>query len=84
MKIFKTIILTLMLAVAIVFTIQNYKLVEFKFLNWVMDISLSLASIVIFIIGVAAGGVTLSILRNMKSHNNKENDENFDDENSFS
>jgi uncharacterized integral membrane protein len=84
MRIIKTIILTLLLAVAIVFTIQNYKLVEFKFLNWVMDISLSLASIVIFIIGVAAGGVTLSILRNMKSHNNKENDENFDDENSFS
>jgi uncharacterized integral membrane protein len=84
MRIIKTIILTLLLAVAIVFTIQNYKLVEFKFLNWIMDIPLSLACIFIFIIGVTAGGVTLSILRNMKSHNNKENDENFDDENSFS
>ncbi|MEA1873794.1 MAG: LapA family protein [Bacteroidota bacterium] len=72
MKIFKTIVLILLLAIILTFTIQNIELAKFKFLNWSIEIPLSVASIVIYVLGAATGGLLFSLLRKVISPSKKE------------
>jgi uncharacterized integral membrane protein len=72
MRIFKTIVLILLLAIILTFTIQNIELAKFKFLNWSIEIPLSVASIVIYVLGAATGGLLFSLLKKVTSPSEKE------------
>lgn len=72
MKIFKTIVLIMLLAIILTFTIQNIELAKFKFLNWSIEIPLSVASIVIYVLGAATGGLLFSLLKKVTSQSEKE------------
>jgi len=75
MKIFKTIMLILLLAIILTFTIQNIELAKFKFLNWSVELPLSVASIVIYVLGAATGGLLFSLLKKVTSPSEKEKSE---------
>jgi len=63
MKIFKTIILILFIIVVAIFTFQNMELVELSFINIHLQIPLSFASILMYVLGALSGGILFSMLK---------------------
>lgn len=65
MRIFKTILLFIFLIVIVIFTIQNMENVKLSFLNWHIEIPVSLATVLIYIAGTITGGLLWSILKKL-------------------
>jgi len=65
MKYIKTFFLILFLAVVLVFSIQNMQTTTFAFFGWSMTLPLSLASVVIYILGALSGGLVWSLIKKM-------------------
>lgn len=65
MRLFKTILLLLLVGVAVIFTIQNMETVKLSFLNFHLDIPLSFASVAIYILGAISGGIVFSMLKRL-------------------
>ncbi len=74
MKLFKTIVLLLFFAAVILFAIQNIEIVKLSFLHWHLDIPLSFASILFYVLGAISGGIVFSMLRKLSLNDaNKKN-----------
>lgn len=73
MKIFKTIILIILIAVIVIFTVQNMEMVKLGFLNLYLEIPLSILSVSIYVLGAISGGLVLSMLKKL-THEATENE----------
>ena len=71
MKIFKSILLLLFVLAVVIFTLQNLELVNIRFLDWHMEIPLSLASVLFYIMGAISGGLLFSMLIELTSSNSR-------------
>lgn len=65
MRLFKSIALLLFIGAAILFSVQNMELVKLSFLNWHLEIPLSLASILLYVFGAISGGIVFSMLKKL-------------------
>lgn len=65
MRIIKTILLSLLFGVAVIFIIQNLETVKLSFLKWSIQMPLSLASTAIYILGALSGGLIFSMLKKL-------------------
>lgn len=71
MRIIKFILLFLILATAIIFIIQNMETVSLKFITWRLEIPLSAASVLLYVLGAFSGGLLFSILKKLTHENKK-------------
>jgi len=72
MKISKTIILVLLVVILIIFAAQNIAIIRFTFLNWHLELPLSIASIAIYILGAISGSMVFSMLKKITHTPEKE------------
>lgn len=63
MKVFKTIILVLFIILVAIFTFQNMELVRLSFLHMHLQIPLSFASILLYLLGAFSGGILFTMLK---------------------
>jgi lipopolysaccharide assembly protein A len=68
MRFFKTIVLLLLLGAVVLFAAQNMELVKLRFLTWHIGIPLSLASILLYILGAVSGGLVFSMLKKLSQN----------------
>jgi uncharacterized integral membrane protein len=74
MRLVKFIALLLFIGAVTLFSIQNMELVKLSFLNWHLEIPLSFASILLYILGTISGGIVFSMLKKLSVENsNKKN-----------
>lgn len=67
MRIIKSILLVLIIVAIVVFTSQNMKLVNIKFLNWYLEIPLSVSSVLIYVLGAVSGGMLFSTIKKLST-----------------
>lgn len=65
MRILKTSVLIVLAIALIVFSIQNMESVRLSFLIWHLEIPLSFASVLMYILGAVSGGIVFSILKKL-------------------
>jgi putative membrane protein len=65
MRLIKSIVLLLFIAAVILFAFQNMELIKLSFLNWHLEIPLSFASILLYVLGAISGGIVLSMLKKL-------------------
>ncbi|MFN6946333.1 MAG: hypothetical protein ACK4ND_15395 [Cytophagaceae bacterium] len=65
MRLFKSMMILLFIVAVTLFAVQNMEVVKLSFLNWYLEIPLSFASIILYILGAISGGMVFSILRKM-------------------
>ncbi|MCC5923726.1 MAG: hypothetical protein JJT77_08065 [Crocinitomicaceae bacterium] len=65
MRLFKSIILFVLVGLVIVFAIQNFSNVQISFLNWNIEIPLAFAVLVIYILGALSGGMLLNMIKKL-------------------
>lgn len=65
MRLVKSTLLLLFVAAIGLFTFQNMKIIELSFLNWHLEIPLSVASVLLYILGAISGGLLLSMLKKL-------------------
>jgi lipopolysaccharide assembly protein A len=69
MRIIRTILLVLFIVAIVIFTFQNMETVKLSFLKWHLEIPLSLASVLLYILGALSGGLLFSMLKKLSSEN---------------
>jgi uncharacterized integral membrane protein len=67
MKLLKTIVLVLLLGVVLVFAFQNFENVQISFINWRVEIPLSVAIVLIYLLGAISGGVLFNLIKKLTS-----------------
>ena len=65
MRLIKSIVLLLFIAAVILFAFQNMELIKLSFLNWHLEIPLSFASLLLYVLGAISGGIVLSMLKKL-------------------
>lgn len=65
MRVIKFILLFLIVAIALIFIIQNMETVSLKFIKWRLEIPLSAASVLLYGLGAVSGGLFFSMLRKL-------------------
>lgn len=63
MKLFKTILLILLIGVVVIFALQNMSTVKINFLSWSLKLPISIASIALYVFGALSGGIVFSMLK---------------------
>jgi lipopolysaccharide assembly protein A len=71
MRLLKSIILVIFLLAIGIFTFQNMEIVRIGFLNYYLEIPLSLASVSLYILGAISGGLLYSILKKLSFDDSK-------------
>ncbi len=71
MRIIKTIFLMLFIIAIAIFTFQNMGIIKMSFLNWHLEIPLSIASVSLYILGAISGGLIFSMLKKLSSDNSE-------------
>ncbi|HRW21858.1 MAG TPA: LapA family protein [Bacteroidales bacterium] len=79
MKIFKTIILILLVAILVVFAAQNIEIVRFTFIKWHLELPLAVASIALYILGAISGSMVFSLLKKITHTSEKTSSDDKDD-----
>jgi lipopolysaccharide assembly protein A len=62
-KIFKQLLLILILVVILIFCIQNFNLLEIKFLDWGMNLPIFISLMLFYILGGISGGLFISLIK---------------------
>ncbi len=65
MRLFKSILLLIFFGAVILFAVQNMKMIKLSFLNWHLEIPLSVASILLYVLGAISGGIVFSMLKKL-------------------
>jgi len=65
MHIVKSILFLLFIIVIGLFIFQNLEIVRISFLNWHLEVPLSLASGILYILGAVSGGILFSMLKRL-------------------
>ncbi|MBZ9618912.1 lipopolysaccharide assembly protein LapA domain-containing protein [Psychroflexus lacisalsi] len=65
MRTLKSILLLIIVLAAIIFAFQNMETVNLKFFNWKLQIPLSAASALLYILGAISGGLIFSMLKKL-------------------
>lgn len=65
MKFLKTFLLLLLIGVIVTFILQNLETVKLSFLKWSVEIPLSFATALIYILGAISGGLTFSLIKKL-------------------
>lgn len=65
MRVFKAILLVIFVVAIVIFTIQNMEIVNMRFLNWKLEIPLSMASVSLYILGAISGGLFFWVLKKL-------------------
>jgi uncharacterized integral membrane protein len=76
MRLVKTILLFILFAIAVIFTVQNMQTVKLTFLKYYIEIPLSFASVLIYVLGAISGGLLFSMLKKL-TFEKKEEKNNF-------
>lgn len=63
MKTLKTILVIILVAIALVFSFQNFETVRISFYKWSAEMPLSFAIIGIYFFGALTGGILFSVLK---------------------
>ena len=69
MRLFKTILLLVLVGAAAIFTIQNMEMVKLSFLNFHLEIPLSFTTVAVYILGAISGSLIFSLLRKLTIEN---------------
>lgn len=64
-RVLKITVLVLFIGVLAVFTFQNIDTVRLLFFKWFLEIPLSIALVLVYILGAVSGGVLFSMLKNL-------------------
>lgn len=64
-RVLKITVLVLFIGVLAVFTFQNIDTVRLSFFKWFLEIPLSIALVLVYILGAVSGGVLFSMLKNL-------------------
>ncbi len=65
MRLIKSILLLLFIGAVMLFSFQNMELIKLSFFNWHLEIPLSFASILFYILGAISGGIVFSMLKKL-------------------
>lgn len=65
MKLFKKIVLFLILLIIIIFSIQNSEVFTLKLFNWRVELPVSLLVFLVYILGMTTGGILFSVIKNL-------------------
>ena len=65
MRLVKTILLLILFGIAVIFTVQNMQTVKLSFLKYYLEIPLSFASLIIYVMGAISGGLLFSMLKKL-------------------
>lgn len=71
MRLVKSILLVLIVIAAVIFIFQNMETVSLKFLGWQLEIPLSAASVLLYILGAISGGLLFSVLKKLTLEDKK-------------
>lgn len=74
-KVLKLILLVIFVLAVIIFTVQNFQTVRLSFLKWHLEMPLSLASVLLYVLGAVSGGLMLSMIK--KLYNKDSSDKHF-------
>jgi len=77
MRLAKTILLIILVVLAVIFTVQNMETVKLSFLKYHVEIPLSFASIIIYVLGAISGGLLFSLLKKLTFDDKPEDDKNI-------
>jgi len=67
MRVVKSILLFLLIVTIIVFTAQNMEIVRVSFLNWHLEMPLSITIVLIYLFGAVSGGIMFTIIKNLST-----------------
>ncbi len=70
MRLVKSILLLLFIVAIVTFTAQNMKIVSINFLNWHMEMPLSISSVLIYVLGAISGGIMFSTIKKPSAKSN--------------
>ncbi len=71
MRFIKTILLIILIAAIVIFTVQNMEIVKLSFLNWHLEIPLAISIVLIYILGAISGGIVLTLLKKLTKEKSK-------------
>lgn len=72
MRLLKTVLLILLILVAAIFIVQNLETVKLTFIKWSIEMPLSFASAVIYVLGAVSGGLIFSLLKKLTLEDSNE------------
>jgi uncharacterized integral membrane protein len=70
MHLVKSILLLLLILIIVLFTAQNMEMVSINFLNWHLEMPLSISSVLIYVIGAVSGGIMFTTIKSLSSKTN--------------
>lgn len=73
MRTLKSILLLIIIIAATIFMFQNMETVSLKFIKWQLEIPLSAASILLYVLGAVSGGLIFSMLKKLAIENKSRN-----------
>ncbi|SDG38718.1 LapA family protein [Psychroflexus sediminis] len=73
MRTLKSILLLIIIIAATIFIFQNMETVSLKFIIWQLEIPLSAASILLYVLGAVSGGLIFSMLKKLAIENKSRN-----------
>lgn len=74
MQFIKSILLLLLIAAVVVFILQNLNPVSLMFWVWQVKLSLSLITILFYLLGAVSGGLVLSLIKTLSFNTSKRDD----------
>lgn len=73
-KFLKQFLLILIVVVLLIFLIQNFSLLELKFINWKVKIPVFVALMLIYFLGTISGSLLFSLIRDVTTSKEKKRD----------
>lgn len=64
-------LLFIILLMILIFSIQNFSLVVFTFINWKMEIPVFVAMVMIYVLGAISGSLFLSLIKSIAKDSGK-------------
>lgn len=74
-KFLKQFLLILIVVVLLIFLIQNFSLLEIKFINWKVEIPVFVALVLIYFLGAISGSLLFSLIRDVATSKEKKRDD---------